>query len=94
MSGAPGEAWGNVRKIPTAMAANTYDSWAESWRRRIQREEAAGTLTPEKRQQYEAFARQYDTRLGAEQEEIKSINAGIRENAITKIGRASCRERV
>lgn len=81
MSGAPGEAWGNIRKIPTAMAANTYDSWAESWRRRIQREEAAGTLTPEKRQQYEAFARQYDTRLGAEQEEIKSINAGIRENA-------------
>ena len=81
MSGAPGEAWGNVRKIPTAMAANTYDSWAESWRRRIQREEAAGTLTPERRQQYEAFARQYNTRLGAEQEEIKSINAGIRENA-------------
>lgn len=81
MSGAPGEAWGNIRKIPTAMAANTYDSWAESWRRRIQREEAAGTLTPERRQQYEAFARQYDTRLGAEQEEIKSINAGIRENA-------------
>ena len=81
MSGALGEAWGNVRKIPTAMAANSYDSWAESWRRRIQREEAAGTLTPEKRQQYEAFARQYDTRLGAEQEEIKSINAGIRENA-------------
>ena len=81
MSGALGEAWGNIRKIPTAMAANTYDSWAESWRRRIQREEAAGTLTPEKRQQYEAFARQYNTRLGAEQEEIKSINAGIRENA-------------
>ena len=81
MSGALGEAWGNVRKIPTAMAANSYDSWAESWRKRIQREEAAGTLTPEKRQQYEAFARQYDTRLGAEQEEIKSINAGIRENA-------------
>ena len=81
MSGALGEAWGNIRKIPTAMAANTYDSWAESWRRRIQREEAAGTLTPERRQQYEAFARQYDTRLGAEQEEIKSINAGIRENA-------------
>ena len=81
MSGAPGEAWGNIRKIPTAMAANTYDSWAESWRKRIQREEAAGTLTPERRQQYEAFARQYDTRLGAEQEEIKSINAGIRENA-------------
>ena len=81
MSGAPGEAWGNIRKIPTAMAANTYDSWAESWRRRIQREEAAGTLTPERRQQYEAFARQYDTRLGTEQEEIKSINAGIRENA-------------
>ena len=81
MSGAPGEAWGNIRKIPTAMIANTYDSWAESWRKRIQREEAAGTLTPERRQQYEAFARQYDTRLGAEQEEIKSINAGIRENA-------------
>ena len=81
MSGALGEAWGNIRKIPTAMAANTYDSWAESWRKRIQREEAAGTLTPERRQQYEAFARQYDTRLGAEQEEIKSINAGIRENA-------------
>ena len=81
MSGALGEAWGNIRKIPTAMIANTYDSWAESWRKRIQREEAAGTLTPEKRQLYEAFARQYDTRLGAEQEEIKSINAGIRENA-------------
>ncbi|EHM53362.1 MuF-C-terminal domain-containing protein [Cardiobacterium valvarum] len=81
MSGALGEAWGNLRKIPTALAANTYDSWAESWRRRIQREEAAGTLTPERRQQYETFIRQNETRLGAEQEEIKSINANIHDNA-------------
>ena len=50
-SGIGTETWGNVRKIPAAMAANTYDGWAETWRRRIKREEAAGTLTPERRQQ-------------------------------------------
>ena len=76
-SGIGTETWGNVRKIPTAMAANTYDGWAESWRRRIQREEAAGTLTPERRQQYEAFARQYDDRRDTKQGDIRRINEDI-----------------
>lgn len=76
-SGIGTETWGNVRKIPAAMAANTYDGWAESWRRRIQREEAAGTLTPERRQQYEAFARQYDDRRDTKQGDIRRINTDI-----------------